>query len=220
MSVYPPVVFPPSKFAIERVSPRYDASYALALRTRRILCPRSELRLYSSDPTSGIYIDDHDLLPTATETILYEGFNTSAIKDKNDNTYANIVDGMGPGVRDLVKYDFGKVVDAFVLMRAHSSNAETYSRALISNDDVSYSTLFEVVNATATLIARASFRYIKLQTEYVGAAGTAITAEASKYYSLEVYPLGNKNVQVEESGVKTVTAILRGYSSILEVITL
>jgi hypothetical protein len=218
MSVYPPVVFPPSKFAIERVSPRYDASYALALRTRRILCPRSELRLYSSDPTSGIYIDDHDMIPQATETILYEGFNVSAIKDKDDNTYANIVSGMTAGVRDLIKYDFGEVVDAFVLMRAHSANAETYSRALISNDDVAYSTLFEVVNATATLIARASFRYIKLQTEFIGTG--VIVADASKYYSLEVYPLGNKTVQVEESGVKTVTAILRGYSSVLEVITL
>jgi hypothetical protein len=217
-------VYPPQQLAavFERVAPRYDASLTLVFRGRRMLYPNSELRLYSTSTDAAIFTEDDDVLVNATETILYTGFNSSAVKDRNDDTYADAVNSIAAGeTRDLVKWDLGSIITGYVIAKIECYTSGVYTRVLVSNDDVTYSILCEIGTvATVTRVVKASFRYLKLQV-YNSSAGTA-SSSAAKFYTVEVYPESKKKniLRITSSSPmsKLINIITHGYSSVLEVV--
>jgi hypothetical protein len=219
-------VYPPQQPVVifERVSPRYDASLALAYRGRRLLYPRSEIRLYSTSTESAIFTEDDELLANATETILYTGFNSAAVKDRDDDTYAHAVDDVAPGeTRDLVKWDLGLVTTGYIVVKHGGAASEAYTRVLASSDDVEYTVLSETVgSATVVRVIKTAFRYLKLQV-YNGATSVH-PATVYKFYTVEVYPENKKKNILRNTSPnpvsKLINIITAGYSSVLEVIWL
>jgi hypothetical protein len=219
-------VYPPQQpiVILERVSPRYDASLALAYRGRRLLYPRSELRLYSSSTDAAIFTEEDDILANATETILYPGFRSDLVKDRDDDTYAHAVADVEAGeTRDLVKWDLGSVVTAYVVVKHGGAASEAYTRILASSDDVEYTVLSETVgSATVVRVIKATFRYLKLQV-YNGATSVH-PATVYRFYTVEVYPVDRKKNILRNTSPnpvsKLINIITAGYSSVLEVIWL
>jgi hypothetical protein len=219
-------VYPPQQpiVILERVSPRYDASPTLAYRGWRILYPRSEIRLYSTSADAAIFTEEDDILANATETILYEGFDSAAVKDRNDDTYANAVNNVAAGEeRDLVKWDLGSVVTAYIVAKLYRDYDGARPRILVSTDDVSYSIVCEVVGAeTRWFAVMSTFRYLKLQV--YNPSTSTYYADDSRFYTVEVYPVNRKRNIVRNTSPNIVTKLINiitaGYSSVLEVIWL
>jgi hypothetical protein len=217
-------VYPPQQpiVILERVSPRYDASPTLAYRGWRILYPRSEIRLYSTSADAAIFTEEDDILANATETILYPGFRSDLVKDRDDDTYAHAVSDVAAGEeRDLVKWDLGSVVTAYIVAKLQREAGGARPRILVSTDDVSYSIVCEVVEpATRWFIVKSTFRYLKLQV--YNSTTSAAAADLSRFYTVEVYPVNRKKNILRNTSPnpvsKLINIITAGYSSVLEVV--
>jgi hypothetical protein len=206
----------PKVLIAERVPPRYDPGPAVIYTARRLLAAGTEIRLYTTGDTYGVYVEDEDLIPSARETVLQSGFNAPAVRDHDDETYAVALGTIGAGQSvDHVVWDLGSVADRVVVAKLYTASTLCYARVVVSSDGASWGDAVTCVGATCLGAWRGLFRYVKLTSTNAGAS--VVSGDLFRYYTLEVYPANLRKVLVStEDTYKLVRVVASGGSQLIE----
>jgi hypothetical protein len=205
------------KELIERVAPRYDANPTKLYRVKRTLLANQKLILKCDGDVYGVFVDDDDLLPNATQTINQTGFNPANMKDHDDTTYSpSAADITAGSTVNHATWDFGSIANRIIIYNASAPTTLCQVRVLISNDNSTYTQI--AGGSSINDIYYGSFRYVRIQS-YNGDTGSQ-AAGNWKYYSLEVYsPNIRKEYQTLSEIVRMVTVVGKSNSWFYEVLS-
>jgi hypothetical protein len=204
-------IAPWTKYVAERSAPRYDAGCAQIYYSKRVLGANTIFILKAVASKYDIFTEDEDLIPSATETVLVSGFDTTRAKDHNDDTAATYT--LDPiTTRDLVRWDLGDSRERLLYMKTGGdSNIDV--RVSISTDCTTWSELIRY-RGSATWCRYATFRCV----------GITVTNWGNYYntfylYTVEAYnPTMKRRLTIPTTTAKTVRAFIQsGYSQLLEV---
>jgi hypothetical protein len=202
----------PKVLIAERVPPRHDPGLAVIYTARRLLVAGTELRLITNSDVYGIVVDDDDLLPHAAERVLEPGFDTSRVKDHDDDTYATPATGLAAYTwRDHVEWDLGSVAPRIVYARLYSRLTCMSVSVGVSADRVRWGVAVECAGAVCTGAFHGSFRYVRLRSKNDCSFNAG--REDFRYYSVEVYPPNIRKVFTATADVYKTLRVFSRYSS-------
>jgi hypothetical protein len=202
----------PRVLIAERVAPRYDVSLEVIYNVRRVLTAGTELRLITNSDVYDLVIDDDDELPSADETILEPGFDTSSVKDHDDTTYATPVTALAVGeARDHVVWDLGSVAARIIYAKLYTRLFGEGAYVMVSSDGSTWSYAIRCSGTTCIEAYYGSFRYIMLRSENPNVP-TALNTDY-QYYSVEVYPPNIRKIFTATADIYKSVRVFSRYSS-------
>jgi hypothetical protein len=204
-------VAPWTKYVAERSAPRYDAVCNQIYGARRVFGSNTILLLRVYGGFYDILFEDDDKLPSATETILFPGFNTAPAKDHDDNTCSTIYVSTQTTV-DVVQWDFGVAEWRWIYLNIFTHRFN-YTHVMISQDCTTFTTQY-TMSGSSPPCGAAYFRCLKLRVEF-----TSPTDLSWTLCSAEAYPIiGRRRVTIPTLTTKLVRCLVwGGYSQLLEV---
>ena len=219
MSIRLPPPPPPRYTVIERVAPRYDATYTVIYRTvaRRLFSRGTRFILVSTDANSTITVGSQDLIPGATET-LHVTIDSSLWKDKDDTTFAGYRVGAGATV-DIATYDLGASMDLAVVIACSADYNNTVAcRVLVSGDCTTFTQVLELPSRVAIQVGGTvtNAQCLRIQLYNYGASPSG-----GQIRSFEAYRLPPvRDVTIPAGTLEMISTVAKGVSQLLEVIEL
>jgi len=202
----------PKLIVAERVQPRYDSAVTLIYSTKRFLPAGTELRLITNSDVYDVVIEDDDLIPGATETILETGFNSAPVKDHDDDTYTTPAANIAAGATvDHVVWDLGSDASRVLCAKIATDLGILNARVAVSSDGSTWTIAVSAGGSAVLAAYYGSFRYVKLQS-YNGST-SSYGATYWKYYSVEVYPPNLRKILVATADMYKMIRVVSRYSS-------
>jgi len=204
-------VAPWTKYVAERSPPRYDAGCAQIYYAKRVVGANTIFILKAVAQKYDIFTDDEDLIPSATETVLAPGFDTTLAKDHNDDTAATYT--LDPiTTRGLAIWDLGDSRERLLYVKA-GGDGNMYTYVSVSVDCATWKEIARY-NGTRAWCTYATFRCLQ-----ISATNWGNYYNTYRLYTVEAYnPTMKRRLTIPTTTAKTVRAfILSGYSQLLEV---